>query len=250
MDTPSSSQNNPWFAATIGLAGLIVGYVLATGMNQLPAFGQRQPPAAFDNPSSVQPGRFATIVDAFTAYADDAGLDADQFKTCFAEKKSVPEIQKDLADGSASGISGTPGFWILGPNGKAKLISGAFPYDTFKQTFDAMVTDDKFVSDTGTPATADDDPSLGSATAPITVIEFTDFQCPFCQRHFQQTFDQIKLNYVDTGKVKYVLRDFPLGFHPHAQDAAVAANCGLEQSKYWEMHAEIFKNQTEWSQIP
>lgn len=100
-----------------------------------------------------------------------------------------------------------------------------------------------------TPATADDDAVLGKASAPITVIEFTDFQCPFCSRHFTQTFGQIKKDYIDTGKVKYVSRDFPLGFHPNAQKASETAECAKEQNKYWEMHDKLFTAQEEWSNL-
>lgn len=100
-----------------------------------------------------------------------------------------------------------------------------------------------------TPATVDDDPVLGKADAPVTIIEFTDFQCPFCSRHFTQTFGEIKKNYIDTGKVKYVLRDFPLGFHPNAQKSAEAAECADEQGKFWEMHDALFLKQNEWSNL-
>ena len=100
-----------------------------------------------------------------------------------------------------------------------------------------------------TPATVDDDPVLGKASATITLIECTDFQCPFCSRHFTQTFPQIKKDYIDTGKVKYVSRDFPLSFHPNAQKASEAAECAKEQNKYWEMHDKLFIAQEEWSNL-
>lgn len=88
-------------------------------------------------------------------------------------------------------------------------------------------------------------PSLGKQDAPVTVIEFTDYQCPFCQRHSASTLPDIKKHYIDTGKVRYVLRDFPLdSIHPHARKAAEAAHCAGEQGKYWEMHDLLFKNQS------
>ena len=99
----------------------------------------------------------------------------------------------------------------------------------------------------GDPATIDDDAVLGDDSATVTVIEFTDYQCPFCSRHFEQTFGQIKKNYIDTGKVKYVVRDFPLSFHSNAHKAAEAAECAGEQGKYWEMHEKLFKEQGTWS---
>lgn len=98
-----------------------------------------------------------------------------------------------------------------------------------------------------TPPTADDDPMLGDEDATVTLIEFTDYQCPYCARHFTQTYNQIKENYVDTGKVKMVVRDFPLSFHPHAQKAAEASECANDQGKFWEMHDLLFTNASTWS---
>ncbi|MBI4173203.1 MAG: DsbA family protein [Candidatus Aenigmarchaeota archaeon] len=89
----------------------------------------------------------------------------------------------------------------------------------------------------------DDDPALGSANAPVTVIEFSDLQCPFCRRHFTDTYSQIKKDYIDTGKIRYVFRDFPLSFHPQAQVSAEAAECADEQGKFWEFHDKIFTEQ-------
>jgi len=89
----------------------------------------------------------------------------------------------------------------------------------------------------------DDDPFLGDVNAPITIVSFEDYQCPFCKRAFDQTFPQLKKEYIDTGKVKYVYRDFPLGFHPEAQPAAEASECADDQGKFWEYHDAIFQNQ-------
>jgi len=77
--------------------------------------------------------------------------------------------------------------------------------------------------------------ALGHDDAPVTIVEFTDYQCPFC-RHFQSdTFAQLKKDYIDTGKVRFVSRDLPLEFHPNAPAAALAARCAGEQHKFWEM---------------
>ena len=94
----------------------------------------------------------------------------------------------------------------------------------------------------------DDDPVLGDPNAPLTMIEFSDYECPFCKRYFDETYGQIKKEYVDTGKLKIVFRDFPLSFHdPLATLEAVAANCARAQAddaKYFEYHDEIFKRTT------
>jgi len=91
-------------------------------------------------------------------------------------------------------------------------------------------------------ALADDDPFLGDENAPVTIIEFSDYECPFCARFYSQTLNQIKSKYIDTGKVKFVYRDFPLAFHPQAEPSAIAANCAGMQGKYFEFHDKIFDN--------
>ena len=88
-----------------------------------------------------------------------------------------------------------------------------------------------------------DSPVLGSKTAKVTIVEFSDYECPFCGRHFEQTYPQLKKDYIDTGKVQLVFKDFPLSFHPQAQKAAESARCAGEQGKYWEMHDKLFSNQ-------
>jgi protein-disulfide isomerase len=91
-----------------------------------------------------------------------------------------------------------------------------------------------------------DDPTKGKPDAKVTLIEFTDYQCPFCSRHTKATFPQLEKNFVDTGKLRYVLRDFPLSsLHPQAPKAHEAAHCAGDQGKYWEMHNQLFANQKE-----
>ena len=84
------------------------------------------------------------------------------------------------------------------------------------------------------------DPVLGDAKAPLTLVEFTDYQCPFCRKFFANTLSKIKEKYIDTGKVRLVLKDLPLGFHAKARPAARAAHCAGEQGKFWDMHDALF----------
>ena len=87
-------------------------------------------------------------------------------------------------------------------------------------------------------------PSKGEATAKVTLVEFSDFQCPFCGRHVRDTATQIDKEYVSTGKLKHVFMDLPLeNIHKIAFKAAEAAHCAGEQGKYWEMHDRLFENQ-------
>ncbi len=155
--SPLQTPNTPWFAATIGLLGLVIGYAAASGIDGiLPSGGPSAPP--------------------------------------------------EIADPSAA----------------APVVE----YD---------------------PPSIDDDDVLGEEDAKVTIVEFTDYQCPFCSRHYEQTFGKIKSEYVDQGKVKYVVRDFALSFHPNAQKAAEATECAADQGKFWEMHSAIFSQQQTWS---
>ncbi len=84
--------------------------------------------------------------------------------------------------------------------------------------------------------------NLGDDTAEIAIVEFSDYQCPYCKHYVDTTFGQLKANFIDKGKVRYVTRDFPLGFHKQAKGAAIAANCSLQQGAYWPMREQLFNN--------
>ncbi len=91
------------------------------------------------------------------------------------------------------------------------------------------------------------DPFKGNKDAKVTIVEFSDFQCPFCSRFYEQTFPQLEKEYINTGKVKLVFKDFPLrSIHPLAQKASEAAECADEQGKFWEYHDKLFEAQQEW----
>ena len=94
----------------------------------------------------------------------------------------------------------------------------------------------------------DNDPIIGDPNAPITIIEFSDFQCPFCARFHVETLPLIMNEYINDGQVKLVFRDFPIqSIHPNALPASVAAECANEQGKFKEMHDALFENQNEWN---
>jgi len=126
--------------------------------------------------------------------------------------------------------------------------------DMFKASvFDAI--DDYIAEKSGQPTgpievSLDDDAVKGDKNAPVTIVEFSDYECPFCGRYVIETLSQITKNYIETGKVKYVFRDFPLAFHANAKPAANAAECIREQGgdeMYFEYHDVLFSNQKELS---
>jgi len=89
-----------------------------------------------------------------------------------------------------------------------------------------------------------DNPTLGKKDAPVTIIEFSDYQCPFCRQFFETTLPALKKEYIEAGKLRYVFRDLPIEqIHPLAHTAAEAARCAGDQGKYWEMHDRLFRNQ-------
>jgi protein-disulfide isomerase len=84
--------------------------------------------------------------------------------------------------------------------------------------------------------------AMGRPDAPLTMVEFTDLQCPFCRQFALTSFEEIKKNWIDTGKLRYISRDFPLDFHAQAMPAARAARCAGEQGKFWELRMALMKN--------
>ena len=88
------------------------------------------------------------------------------------------------------------------------------------------------------------EPVLGSKNAPITIVEFSDFECPYCKRFHDQVLPQIKENYIDKEIVRFVHKDFPLGFHAFAKSAAAAARCSSSIGlNYWDSYSKLFKSQ-------
>ncbi len=148
----TSNTNNPWFAVSMGLIGLIVGYTISTALHGVAS----QPAAVAQQPTAAAPEE-----------------------------------------------------------------------------------------DNSNPAEPGDGMVLGKADAPITLIEFSDFQCPFCRKWYRETYADLKKQYIDTGKVKLVYRHYPLSFHPAAEPSALAVTCAQKQGNdvAWAFHDAIFTEQ-------
>lgn len=132
----------------------------------------------------------------------------------------------------------------------AVLISGSLLFTSYRNNPDSQLglVGNNPGEQKKVEVSADDDAMLGNKNVPVTIIEFSDFQCPFCRTFWSETLPLIKSKYIDTGKVRLIYRDFPLSFHESAHPAAEAAECADEQGKYWQMHDKIFGEQNKLGQ--
>lgn len=212
------------------VAIFLVGYLLAT-VQQLKKPSSAPVAAAAPDANQQQAAAATFTNDDIKAWAKEVGLNTGDFNSCFEASKHQDLVDKDAADGQTAGVSGTPTFYINGTQ-----LVGAQPYDAFKTAIDAAIA--------GTTGTTQVDtghlPVLGDENASVTIVEFSDLECPFCEQFFKGAYPQIKKDYIDTGKVKMYYRHYPLPFHPMAKPAANAVECANDQGKFWELHDRIF----------
>ena len=211
---------------------------------------------------------------SYEAWARQIGLDAGKFKASIESHRNKARIEDDARLGNSVGANGTPTLFV-----NCRQIVGAQPYDRFKQVVDeeigkaddlvkkgvkvdaafyGRICDDN-VRAGGQAAAAPgaaapsgptqipvriDDPVKGNPKAPVTVVVFSDFQCPFCGR-VEPTLKQVEEAYGP--RVRFVWKHQPLPMHPNAVPAAEAAEAAREQGKFWQMHDLMFANQQQLS---
>jgi protein-disulfide isomerase len=205
-------------------------------------------------------------------FAQEIGLDMAKFKADMDSGKWKKKVDDEMAEGNKIGARGTPSFFVNG-----KPFVGAQPFEAFKAKIEEEIKNADALIKKGTPVAkvydeiqknakaevaaapaapaapgappADttvykvepgNSPSKGPKSAPVTIVEFSDFQCPFCSR-VGPTLKQIEDKYKD--KVRIVFKHYPLPFHQNAGPAAEAAMAAHEQGKFWEMHDKLFGNQ-------
>lgn len=186
--------------------------------------------------------KYKSFKDAALTFAKDLKLDQNKFTSCYDNKERQSIVDADTALGTSSGVNGTPAFFINGI-----LIPGALPLDQFKKTIDAELAGTTDPKTTRTQVAIGSSPTRGTSGAPITIIEFSDFQCPFCDQ-VEPTIEQLLKDY--SGKILLAYKHFPLSsLHPHAVEAANVAECANAQGKFWEMHDKLFSTQNDWSGV-
>lgn len=192
------------------------------------------------------------VVDKLKAYAAELKLDKSKFNSCLDDGKLADQVSKDLAYGGTLGVAGTPAFLVNG-----RFVGGAFPFEWFKEIIDKEIAgtasedittysqnlqnvagQGAFDPKKKTVEVQAGDPVFGPANAKVTIVEFSDFQCPYCLQAYA-TVKQIMDAYPND--VKFVYKQFPLSsIHPQAQKAAEASLCAHEQGKFYEYHNKLF----------
>ncbi len=191
--------------------------------------------------------------------AGELGLDASKFQICMDSGRTVARVDQNIELGKSVGVKGTPGYLINGRSG-----SGAVPVEALKPLIDWCLKpqgsypgkQNPAPSGAGAPAAAAPSnaldpgkvytlpgewlkkgPSQGPENAPVTIVEFLDYNCPFCQRG-NATMEEISAKH--PGQIRLISKHFPLSMHPNAMKTAIAASCAAEQGKFWEYRKELF----------
>jgi protein-disulfide isomerase len=206
----------------------------------------------------------------FARLAEESGADMTAFSDCLLTGNKDIYVNAAIAEGRAAGVSGTPSFLVANnATLQESLLVGAQPYESFVAAITAIEAGNAPAAEAGSggdagipvwasaeglrpdPArpgfTVAGDPYRGNPDAKVVVVEFSDFQCPYCQRHVTETGPVLNERFVETGQVFWVFKHFPLTIHPQAPAAGAAAECAGDQGQFWEMHDLLFANSGEWS---
>jgi len=222
------------FGLSSGLAVMaIIGFiVVAVQRNE--AGGLSGGSSADTNTAVANDQQAAPLLDP-TTVASAIGLDAEKFTSCLNSGKYVQRISADENEGTTAGVEGTPTTFVNGT-----VISGAQPYTNIKATIDAALAGTKGTA--AVPPLRDSDHVRGKKDAKVLMIEYTDFECPFCQR-FHPTTKQALTEYGD--QVAHVIRHYPLrSIHPSAQKLAEGAECAAElggNEAFWNYADAVFQ---------
>lgn len=229
----------------------------------------REPDAATPEPAAPTPEAAApaeeasALLAAFDRYADSLSLDLGQFRECSLHPVPRKAVTDQLRQGLTLGVNGTPTFFV-----NNKRIVGALPADVFIAIIDAELDGDPPTDIGAYPeeirqlATVipprlvieDERPDVGGAAikgdpdAPVVIVEYSDFQCPFCRRWYTDVLPELEGRI--GAEVALAFAHFPLSqIHANAEAAHVAAECAGEQGKFWEMHDLLFDRQWEWERL-
>ena len=215
----------------------------------------------------------------FAAMVQELGADTTQYGSCMANNAAqLAKVNESLAEAQSFGYTGTPSFrFVREETGESFSLTGAQPYDTFAGWIDTIAsggtpqgaaqaqaqpqqqqgdgqlpywaTAEGLAPDPDRPGyTLAGDIYKGSSDAPIVIVEFSDFQCPYCSQHTLTTQPILDQEFVAKGEVMWVFKHFPIqNIHPFAVSASVAAECAAEQEAFWQFHHRLFVDMAVWS---
>lgn len=214
----------------------------------------------FAQAESFQQNSEAAMGDAIAGRLSAIDLWSSEIESCYASGNMASEVEAGIAEADQLRLNGTPSFFING-----FPLVGAQPFETFEYAINLAKegTLAEAYQPREQPAApppqgngepvdvplAGNEPAKGAADAPITIIEYSSYQCPFCKRHVDQTMPQIQ-PLIDNGTVRYIFKDYPLPSQPQAFKVHESVHCMHEQGDdalYWETHDVMFANQSRWS---
>ena len=216
----------------------------------------------------------------FSEMAQELGADPTQYGSCVANSETqLARVNESLSEAQSLGFTGTPSFRIVREEtGDTFSLTGAQPYDTFSEWIETIAaggtpqgaaqaqqqqqqqqqgegglpywaTAEGLAPDPDRPGfTVAGDMYKGSSDAPIVIVEFSDFQCPYCSQHALTTQPILDEVFVNNGEVMWVFKHFPIeNIHPFAISASVAAECAAGQEAFWDFHHRLFVDMSQWS---
>jgi protein-disulfide isomerase len=216
-------------------------------------------------------GALSDPSDVLAGIAKEVGADPAAYEACIAAGRHEGEIERGVAAGQALGFNGTPSFrFIHEESGETYTLVGAQPFDIFAQWLDALAAGEApaqeeeaeteppelpywanaegLAPDPDRPGyTMAGDPYKGNPEAKLVVVEFSDFQCPSCQRHALEAQPVLDETFVEMGEIMWVFKPLPLRIHPQSPAAAAAAECAGDQGRFWDMYHALFEAQEQWA---
>lgn len=221
------------------LLGLVVGIILTlvSGMSMSGLSGKKDTPTPTPAVQQPEPPQ-ASATDRMLAIVKEIGLDESEFTACAKDEGGslVQRINESMAGGQAAGVQGTPGNIIYSKKAKRGIVvSGARPLADFKKHIDAMMQNNAYTPTDGTadattavPSIASSEFIRGAKNADLVLIEYSDYECPFCSR-VHPTIEQLLTDY--DGKLGWIWRHYPLPptMHPNAMSMAIGAECAATQ---------------------
>ena len=252
---PQSNSNEAMFAkyfqtGILVIGAFIIGYLFSE-VRYLKSNGTSAKPAT----DQVANGHTAPAVPTVTlaSILEEAGADPKKVETCMDNGEFTKAVADEQAAGQKAGVNGTPGNFIVVGGNQGEAIAGALPFEQLKPILDEYLASGKTANTTtltNFPAVTDADHIRGDNNAKITIVEYSDYDCPFCHR-FHATMQQVMDEY--QGQVRWVYRDFPLPqLHPNAPKLAEAAECVASQGgedAFWSFADAYFSAKSEGKNV-